>query len=265
MKKVAASVLLVLCASLSAGLIVKPAHAEAILIAANESRPPKVFKDQQGMAQGILVEIMRYIQDEMGQQFNLELYPWSRALKMASNGEAGIIGLSVNKERLVIFDYPAQPLFHDELVLVTRAGKEFPFSTVADLKGKLIGVCRNCSHGDAYDQAVRDKIFEPVPGDSASAQLAMLLHDRIDAVLVTVGRAGFEEALRGKVAGVDLAQHRDKFVILPVPFARDPNYLAFAKSMDKKKFLAQVDVVLKKGHESGAIQKIIDRYIASRQ
>lgn len=242
----------------------QPSLAEEIRITGNEARAPKIFNDRNGAAQGILVEIMRHVQQETGYNFTYTLYPWARAYKSAVNGEAGIIGLSVSKERQAIFDYANEPLFYDELVLVVKAGKEFPFSSISDLTGKSIGVCRGCSYGEAYEQAVRDKVFEPVQGDTPTAQLAMLLVDRIDAVLIPVGRAGLEDALRGKSAGIDLLKHRDKFVILPKPFARDPNYLAFAKSMEKRKLLARVDQVLKKGHESGAIQRLTDRYIASR-
>jgi len=238
--------------------------AEVVKITGNEARAPKSFNDQSGNAQGILVEIMGYVQEQTGVRFSYTLYPWSRAYKSALAGEAGIIGLSLTKERQAVFDYSSEPLFYDELVLVVKAGKEFPFSAIKDLKGKTIGVCRGCSYGDAYEKAVKDGVFQPVQGDSPSAQLAMLLHDRIDAVLMPVGRAGLEDALRGKQSGVDLLKQRDKFVILPQPFARDPNYLAFAKSMDKRKLLAQVDRALRKGHESGAIKRRVDKYIAER-
>lgn len=50
---------------------------------------------------------------------------------------------------------------------------------------------------------------------------------------------------------------------LGFPQPRDPNYLAFAKTMERKELLAQVDQVLKKGHASGAIQRLIDKHIAS--
>lgn len=245
-------------------LTVQSSLAEVIHLTGNEARAPKVFNDEHGVAQGILIEIMRYVQRETGYTFDYALYPWARAYKSALNGEAGIIGLSMSKERQAIFDYASEPLFYDELVLVVRAGKEFPFSSISDLKGKAIGVCRTCSYGEEYDKAVRDRVFEPVPGDNPTVQLAMLLFDRIDAVLIPVGRAGFEDALRRKSAGFDLSQQRDKFAILPRPFARDPNYLAFAKDMKQKKLLARVSQVLKKGHESGAIQKLIDQYINDR-
>lgn len=244
--------------------VVHCAAAEETRITGNEARPPKVFNDRSGVAQGILVEIMRYVQEQTGIQFSYTLYPWSRAYKSALNGEAGIIGLSLSKERQAIFDYTSEPLFHDELVLVVKAGREFKFSKIGDLKGKTIGVCRGCSYGEAYESAVKEGIFVPVQGDSASAQLAMLLYERLDAVLIPVGSAGLEESLRGKHSGIDLLKHRKEFVILPKPFARDPNYLAFAKTMDKRKLLAQVDQALKKGHESGAIKRLVDKYIAER-
>ena len=240
-----------------------PAWAEEVRLTGNEARAPKIFNDQAGRAQGVLVEIMRYVEHETGLRFGFTLYPWSRAYNVALNGEAGIVGLSMTDERLAVFDYGNEPLFYDELVLVVKAGREFAFNSVDDLKGKLIGVCRNCSYGVDYDKAVKARIFEPVQGDSTSAPLAMLLRDRMDAVLMPMGRLGLDEALRVKVAGVDLLQQRDKFQILPKPFTRDPNYLAFAKTQGRRKLLDQVDQALKKGYASGAIPRLIDRYLAA--
>jgi hypothetical protein len=54
-----------------------------------------------------------------------------------------------------------------------------------------------------------------------------------------------------------LIQKKDQFVILPIPFKRDPNYLGFAKSANMKPFLLRFNAVLKQGFESGDLQKII--------
>jgi ABC-type amino acid transport substrate-binding protein len=241
------------------------ASAEQVLLTGNEARAPKMFKRGDGSAHGVLVEVMRYVGQETGLNFVYVLYPWARAYATAQDGETGIIGISRTREREAIFDFSEEPVFVDDLVLVVKAGNEFPFRTPEDLKGRRIGVCNNCSYGETYERAVKDKLFEPVPGNRISGQLTMLLNGRLDAVLVPVGRAGLEEALRDDSAHVNLLQERHKFAILPRPFTRDPNYVAFAKSMNKRDLLRRIDQALKKGYDSGAIPARIDAYIASRQ
>ena len=241
-----------------------PSHAEEIVFTGNATRAPKIFADPRGVADGVLIQIMNHVQKESGLTFSYKLYPWPRAYKKAVDGETGIIGLSKTKERQTIFDYGHEPLFVDELVLVVRAGKEFPFEGVNDLMGKRIGVCKDCSYGDTYDAAVKGRIFEPVPGNTTSSQLAMLLYDRIDAVLIPVGKAGLEEALNDADFKKQADINRASFAILPKPFARDLNYVAFAKSMAKTELLGKIDQVLKKGREDGTIQAIVDNYIVTR-
>lgn len=242
------------------------ALAQEVVLTGNEARAPKVFNDSEGNAGGVLIEIMKYVAQETGEKFSFRLYPFARAYDQAVKGNMGIIGLSVTAERLALFDYSKEPLFYDDVVLVVRAGKEFPFETLDDLKGKKIGVPRGSSFGELYEKAIKDQIFQPIPGPRPNSQLAMLLLDRMDAVMISMGKVGLEEALKGESGkDADLRGERTKFVILPKPFARDPNHVAFAKSMHKTDFLARVDQALSKGHQSGAIARLIDQYVASRK
>ena len=55
-------------------------------------------------------------------------------------------------------------------------------------------------------------------------------------------------------------ENKEEFVILPMPFYRDPNYLGFLKTMNMQGFLQEFNKVLEIGYESGEIQKIIDHY-----
>jgi len=258
MKKIATTLALLLGLASFSPL----AFAEDFVFTGNEARAPKIFNDTSGAPQGVLIEVMKYVEKETGSKFSYKLMPFARAYDGAKRGELGIIGLSVTAERLPLFDYCKEPLFYDDLVLVVKAGKEFPFDSISDLKGKKIGTARGASYGEAYEQAVKEKVFEAVPGNTPGAQLSMLLLDRLDAVLISTGKAGLEEALKSEA---DLRKDREKLVILSKPFARDPNYLAFAKSMGKKDFLTKVDQALVNGNKSGAIPKLVDAYIASRR
>jgi len=206
---------------------------------------------------------MKFVGKETGDKYNFKLFSWARAYDTALKGEMAIIGLSKNTERLALFDYSEEPLFYDDLILVAKKGKEFNFENVSDLKGKKIGTARGASYGEIFEKAIKDNVFEAVAGNSPSSQLGMLLLDRLDAVLISVGKAGLEEACKDKTIP-DLQSKKNQLVILPKPFNRDPNYVAFAKKMGKKEYLNRIDQVLKKAAKSGELNKIVDKFISSK-
>jgi ABC-type amino acid transport substrate-binding protein len=231
-----------------------PVIADDILIVGNEYKPPKVYLEH-GEPKGILVDIMRYIEQETGHRFTIQLYPWKRAYAMAENGEEGVIGLSMTKERLQIFDY-SDVMYYDDMVLVVVKGHEFPFATIDDLAGKRVGVRRGSSYGDEFERG-RKEIFEAEEDSNAIFRLKKLLAQRIDVALIGPGQAGLNQVLKDDP---ELFQRKDEFVILPTPFNRDPNYLGFAKSLNRQTLLQEVNQILRKGYEDGTIQRIIDRY-----
>lgn len=240
-----------------------PVAAEPVLLTGNEARPPKVFLDK-GRPSGYLIEVMRYVEQETGQVFKIELYPFARAVNMAKAGTAGIIGFSKTSERLEIYDFGQEPMFNDDVIIVVAAGKDFVFARPVDLAGKTVGVSRGASYGEDYDQAVRAGVFKTEPGTHPASQLAMLQIGRLDAVLLSGGRLALAQTLAADEARALTVPERaiTSYTILPVPFARNPNYVAFAKSANQKELLAQIDKALKKGWASGEIQKILNRYTA---
>ena len=233
---------------------VSSCSAQEILIIGNYDKAPKVFL-RDGRPGGILVDILTHLETELPYTFRYQLYPWKRAYKEAVRGEGAVIGLSMNSERLKIFDYSAV-MFYDEVVCVVRKGNEFPFETIQDLRGKLVGVQRGASYGDAFEKG-KDHLFFLDEDDGGPRRLLKLLSGRIDVALLSPGRAGVMEVIRQDPA---LLARQDEFVILNKPFKRDPNYLGFAKSRQMQPFIQEFNAALKRAHQSGAIQQIIDHY-----
>jgi len=233
--------------------------ADEVVVTANDSRPPKMYLDGEGRPRGILVDILRYIERETGHKFTVDLKPFARALNDATKGQEGIMAFSKTPERMEIFDYSKEVMFWDELVLVVRKGSEFPFEKIEDLRGKRVGVPTAGSGGAEFDKAVKDGLFTTMGGTHPANQLGMLSSGRLDAVLVSAGKAGLSAILESPQyvpAGIGAPQ----FSILPKPVASDPNHLAFAKTMNRKALLNDVDKALRKGYESGAIPAIIAGY-----
>lgn len=233
--------------------------AEPVHLAGNDSRPPKTFiKD--GHPQGILVDIVNYLHKVTGQEFSIELYPLARALMVANSGKSGFIGLSKSDERLQHFDFGDEVLFYDEVVVVVMAGKEFPFTAPSDLTKKRIGVVRGARYGPDFENLLKSGQVNFVETSTLTQQLAMMAAGRLDAVLVSAGKAGLSAA-RGTSEATTTIPKDAHFVILPTPFTRDATYIAFHKSANKKTLLKDLDMALKKGYSSGEVPSLINAYI----
>ena len=131
-----------------------PSVGEEIAIFGNEYKPPKYYLEE-NKPKGILVDIMRYIDQETENTFVIELYPWLRAYHMAKSGKGGIIGLSMTTERLKIFDY-SDVIYYDELVLVVLKCHEFPIRDDRRFGRKDSGCPQSSSYGDEYERGKRD-------------------------------------------------------------------------------------------------------------
>jgi polar amino acid transport system substrate-binding protein len=228
--------------------------ANDIKIFGNEYKPPKVYLEND-KPNGILVDIMKYIEKETAHSFDILLYPWKRAYALAERGQGGIIGLSMTKERLEIFDY-SDVMYYDDLMLVVIKGNEFPFNTLEDLKGKRVGVRRGSSYGDDFERGKKD-IFIADEDSDAIQRLKKLLIKRIDVALIGPGKAGVNKIIK---SDPELLKRKDDFVLLEKPFKRDPNYLGISKTLNMKGLIQDFNKTLKKGYEDGTIQAIIDKH-----
>ena len=231
-----------------------PSFGDELLIFGNQYKPPKVYLDND-TPRGILVDIMKYVEQETDHSFNIQLWPWKRSYKMAENSNGGIIGLSMTQQRLEIFDY-SDVMFYDDMMLVVLKGHEFPFEKLEDLKGKRVGVRRGARYGDEFVRG-KEKIFQVDEDGDAIQRLKKLLMKRIDVALIGPGKAGVNQIIKADPA---LLKKKDEFVLLTKPFKRDPNYLGFAKSLNMREFLKEFNQVLQKGYRNGTIQKIINKH-----
>jgi polar amino acid transport system substrate-binding protein len=242
-------------------LLCTPGGATSIPVFSGDGSPPKMFVHE-GRQRGVLIDILAYADQHMpDHRMDLKLYPWARAYMSAMAGEGGLLGISWTWRRDEVFDF-SEPLFVDEVVIVVRKGQEFNFQTLSDLQGKTLGTVRGASFGSAFDRAHQDGVFSIEGDNGARNRLSKLAAGRIDCALFNVGKAGFTETLR--LHQIPKSQWKD-FVVLPVPLRKDPNYLAFPKSMQMAPWLRSFNSVIQRGYARGDIQKIIARNLhASR-
>jgi ABC-type amino acid transport substrate-binding protein len=233
-------------------LLAGAARAEKFMVYGTHDGFPKYY-EQDGEAKGIVVDISRLCLDEMQAPYQIKLMPWARAYTMAERGGGGVIGLSMSDERLLLFDF-SEPIFTERVVLVVKQGREFPFQGIPDLKDKLLGVTIGTSYGTAFDEAVASGKMTIVGFNDTRSGLAMLLRERIDAILIG-SSVDIERLARGHP---DL--QRGAFSTLPVPFKTDSKYMGIAKSLKMGWFLEQFSQCLRRGHAAGTFDSIIYQY-----
>ncbi|MCX4029127.1 transporter substrate-binding domain-containing protein [Endozoicomonas sp. SM1973] len=231
-----------------------------LTIFGNSNKPPKYYLDQEGKPQGILVDMMVYLGEQMDCKFNIRLYPWKRAYKYALAGEGGIIGFSKNSQRLKLFDY-SEVMYYDDMILVTTRRGKFDYQTIKDLRGKTLSVTLGASFGDDYDNAVASKLFSVRAAPFPEDRLLQLLSGQVDVVLLGPGKLGLQAAIaRNK----KLNQQQDQFVILPKPFKRDPNFLGIAKTLNMQPFIKRFNQALHEGVRSGKFDAILLHYLTEK-
>ncbi len=228
--------------------------AQALLITGADNGPPKYFIEN-GNTKGFIVDITRWVLEDMGYPHKIRLYPWKRAYRYALDGEAAIIGLSISSQRLTLFDY-SNPLFYGDLMVVVKEGHEFEFNSIADLAGKRIAVSRGASYGDAFNEAVIEGVFEIEEYSRSANVLHMILNNRgVDALIIGPGKYGL-----AAVVDSDDQLRMEQFTMLPVPFKRDAKYLGIAKTLQMKPFIKKFNESLKKAWDRGVVDRLVDKY-----
>ena len=234
---------------LSIGMVAK---AETLEILGDDAYTPVIFSSN-GKPDGVLARILARVEILTGDHYDIRLAPWKRTYELALRGEGGVIGLSMTEERSNLFDY-STAIYDDNIQVVTLKSRQFRFSKLDDLKGKVIGGVNGASYGDEVDRAIESGLFTMDRDVSQAGRLRKLLAGRLDAAFIGNGQAGFEAVL----SGVDeLMAHRNDFAILPRPLTRDPLHLAFAKSLGKREALERFDAAIEKMRKSGELKSII--------
>lgn len=234
-------------------------------ISANEVLPivgdyramPKNWLDENKQPVGIMIDLLDEVSVRTGIKFTFNLFPWKRAFSESEKGEGAIIGFSKNAQREKSWDY-SEPMYFDELVLVTTSEKYFDFDGLESLKGRRLAIKSGTSYGDDFELARSKGHFVPIETPDRKGQMRMLAADRVDAVLVSPGRIALESVLAQHAW---LREHKDKFIILEPAYKLDPNFLGIPKSMNKSHLIPLINSALEEIKSDGTYEKIVEKNI----
>jgi len=223
-----------------------------IKVYGNLNKYPKVYLEN-NQAKGILVEMMRYIGNEINCQFSFHLKPWKRAYLNMLEGNGAIIGLSKTSQREKLIDYSI-PMYLDEVIAVSHKNNEFQYNDISDLYGLKVAYSRGASYGDKFDHAINQKLFIPYPDSgNIEGRIRMILYQRVDVGIFGPGTVKVKQILQDKQ---DLFERKDQLLFHPKAFKEDLNYLGFAKGQYSREFLDSINRAIRKGKASGAFSRI---------
>jgi ABC-type amino acid transport substrate-binding protein len=172
------------------------------------------------------IKIFHAIENDLGIEFQLQIYPWNRAVKIASSDGGIIFGLSVTPDREKIFTF-SEPATYHYIWLVTRKDKQFSFKSLQDLKGKTIGIVRGSKYGGEFDEQKNILFKTDDDIDAYGPRLSKVLNQRIDAMIFASPLTNYKEVedTINKIILTDDHQLQlppgKRFAVLPVPVLKD--------------------------------------------
>lgn len=212
-----------------------------------------------------IVQLLQVISENTGLQFEVVRVPWKRAMDKALQGDGILLGMSITKERQKKFAF-SEPINVNRNWLITRCDKQFAFNSIADLKGKLIGVVLGTSAGDAFDQEI-NKTFR-IENDTGAgfARIQKLIRGRMDALVwygatheVGVMEAHINRHFLGNADGLgaNSSAAKDHTVcVLKKPVSTVTNHFAMKLDPEKNVLLARLSQAMTKARKEGRLASI---------
>jgi polar amino acid transport system substrate-binding protein len=230
------------------------AFADSVVIRGNNAVPPKAYEEG-GEAKGFAVDAAKAVLEDAGYTVSVELTAFADAMKNVVSQGGVVTGIFKTTEREKAYLFTNNEVIADEVFIVTKVGKEFPFSTAKDLAGKKIGYTKGASFGDEFAQAKKDGLFTSVEDTDPAERVKTLMAGGVDAIIINPGLGAL--ALAAEKAGVDLAE----LSALPEPLAMLPNYIAVAKETPgAAELIAKMDASIAKLRADGTLDTINAKY-----
>jgi polar amino acid transport system substrate-binding protein len=215
--------------------------------------PPYEFEND-GKIEGVAVEIVKEIFNRMNQPINIELLPWSRALKLIETGDAdGIFTIYKTPERELFAEFSSEILIPQTISLFVLWDSNINFNgDLAKLNEYKFGVVRGVSYGKKFDEALEKNIIKNIEE-------------------VNIGEQNFMKLLSSRVDIVISNKYGAEYIINQIGYSRQikelypevetlPSYIAFSKKRNLSAIKKEFDKILKEMKSDGSYDKIINDY-----
>ena len=215
--------------------------------------PPFFIQGAEGQpARGIMADVLRAVASRLGYAMAKACYPEKRGMLYLREGDIDAWPKSVKW-----VDEPDNYLWTDPVlmstdVLVFRASDPFPFRTIADLRGKSLGVI----HGHVYptlNRLFKQDITHRQKAITVKNMLKMLERGHVDGAVCN--RHVVEWILR-----TDNDLRADEFSFSDATVDSAPYGFAFTRKKGWKEFIPRFNRELLLMRRDGRLQAILSRY-----
>jgi polar amino acid transport system substrate-binding protein len=206
------------------------AHAGETLRLAVGEHPP--YYSEKLADKGALSALVFAAFAREGVAVTLEFYPWRRSLLLAkANSVDGTPGWTETEERRRDFVFSA-PFYVARDTILFRKDTPVSAQSLADLKGRTVGVVAGNTYGAEFDSMVQSGVFNVDVASDDATNLRKLLARRVD--LITMNRGVANSML------LDMAEAEAQRVQMSsLNLTSKPWSLAVSKSHPKAQWIIQ--------------------------
>jgi len=218
-------------------------QAKQLLLLGDRDYPPVNFIEN-GVAKGVMIDMVQAISQAMGRHVTIELTDWEDAQVKVQEGEAdGLIGMSVTEERKKLFDFTA-PVAKNEFSLFIRS-TDTNIKDINNLDGLTVAVTGG---------GLPRHFMEARPGirlvqvDTYLDGLRRLIDGRVDVFAADRWVAAYA-IQKNDIRGVKIAG---------TPFASLPAAIALRKG--NPQLVGEFDKAIAGLQHNGTIGRILDKW-----
>lgn len=217
------------------------AEEEKVLRMVTEATFPPYEYREAGQIVGIDVDIVTEAARRMGYKVKIEDMAFNSVIAAVQSGKADIAasGITVTEERKKNVNFTIPYVTAKQVVIVPV---DSPIQTVADLKGKRIGVQQSTT-GDIF---VTENIGNPERFENSAILVATLVEGKLDAGVLDDAPAS------------EYIEKNPQLKVLKEALTFEE--YAFAFSKDNPELLAEFNAALEEMFEDGTIAKIFAKY-----
>ena len=226
-------------------------NSNEFVLGLDDSFPPMGFRDDNNEIVGYDIDLAKEVSKRLGLKFRAQPISWSAKEQELNTGKIDCIwnGLSITPERLEALAFTKAYLNNSQAVIVRS---DSGINSLADLKGKILGVQAGSSAADAIDEK---------PEFKASLKSIVDFNDNIMALndLEIGGLDGV--AMDSVVAEYSLKITGKPFTILADSLAPEQYGIAFKK--DNTELRDKVQKTLEEMAADGTVAKISEKWFGS--
>jgi polar amino acid transport system substrate-binding protein len=217
--------------------------------------PPLITRPAAGAdASGFAVELVKTVFQRLGDEIDIKLYPWERAMALVKLGEADcIFTVFRSPEREQFLDFSHEMVARQVIYFYARRQSGYSFNgNFALLKGARIGVVRQINYGAKFEEARASLTTDEAA--SIEQNFRKLVAGRVDLVPSNLYTTMATMALPS------LHEVADQIVRLSPPLEIVPSYIGFSRKRKLAALRERFDVALKKFAGTDEHRRLLEKY-----